>query len=87
MHRQGQIKKHRKKVAEIDAELAHRANRPGGGCQPIELIEGEEESEAPEVQADQNKVDTEKDSVIMRVTTNRSSTSVNTTPTERRLTI
>ena len=55
-------------MAEIDAELTHRANWIDGGYQPIEVIE-EEELEAPEegeVQADQNTVDTEEDSVIMQ---------------------
>ena len=61
-------KRSREEIAEINAELIHRANRIGGGYQPIEIIE-EEEPEAPEegdFQADQNTVVTEEDSVIMR---------------------
>ena len=53
---------------EIDAELTHRANRISGGYQPIEIIEEEDEPEPlkeGEVQADQNTVDTEEDSVIL----------------------
>ena len=48
-------KRSREEIAEIDAELTHRANRLGGGYQPIEIIEEEKEPEAPEegeVQAD-----------------------------------
>ena len=55
-------------MAQIDAELMPRANRPSVGYQPEE-INDEEQPEAPEekeVQADQNTVDTEEDSVIMR---------------------
>ena len=62
-------KRNREEIAEIDAELTHRANRICGGYQPIKIIEEEEEepdaSEEGEVQADQNTVDTEEDSVIM----------------------
>ena len=59
----------REEIAGIEAELTHRANRIGGGYQPIENIEEEEEPEAPEegeVEHDQNIMDTEDDSVIMR---------------------
>ena len=63
-------KRSREEIAEIDAELTHRANRIGGGYQPIEIIEDEEEDpealEEGEVQADQKTVDTEEDSFIMR---------------------
>ena len=62
-------KRSREEIAEINAELIHRANRIGGGYQPMEIIEEEEEPEAPEegdLQADQNTVVTEEDSVIMR---------------------
>ena len=56
-------------IAELDAELTPRANRIGGGYQTIEIIDEGAEPEAPEereVEADQNTVDTEEDSVIMR---------------------
>ena len=46
----------REVIAEIDAELTHRAIRIDGGYQPIKIIEEEEEPEAPEegeMQADQ----------------------------------
>ena len=59
-------KKSRKEIEQIDAELTERANRIGGGYRPIQV---EEESEAPEegeLQPEQNTVDTEEDSVIMR---------------------
>ena len=67
-------KRSREEIAEIDAELTQRANRIGGGYRPTqeeeeEEKEEEEESEAPEegeAQAEQNTVDTEEDSVIMR---------------------
>ena len=58
----------REEIAKIDAELTQRANRIGGGYRPIQ-VEEEEEPEAPdegELQAEQNTVDTEEDSVIMR---------------------
>ena len=58
----------REEIAEIDAELTQRANRIGGGYRPIQEEE-ENEPEAPEegeLQAEQNTVDTEEDSVIMR---------------------
>ena len=55
-------------IVELDAELTQRANRIGGGYRPIQVEEEEEEPEAPkegELQAEQNTVDTEEDSVIM----------------------
>ena len=61
-------KRSREEIAEIDAELTQRANRIGGGYRPI-LEEEENEPEAPEegeLQTEQNTVDTEEDSVIMR---------------------
>ena len=61
-------KRSREEIAEIDAELTQRANRIGGGYRPIQEEE-EDEPEAPEegeLQAEQNTVDTEEDSVIMR---------------------
>ena len=60
-------KRSREEIAEKDAELTQRANRIGGGYRPIQ--EEEDEPEAPEegeLQAEQNTVDTEEDSVIMR---------------------
>ena len=63
-------KRSREEIAEIDAELTQRANRIGGGYRPKQVEEEEEEEpEAPEereLQAEQNTVDTEEDSVIMR---------------------
>ena len=64
-------KRSREEIAEIDAELTQRAHRIGGGYRPLqpEEEEEEEEPEAPEegeLQTDQNTVDTEEDSVIMR---------------------
>ena len=61
-------KRSREKIAEVDAELTHRANRIGGGYRPIQ-VEEEEKPEAPEggeLQAERNKVYTAEDSVIMR---------------------
>ena len=58
-------KRSREEIAEIDAELTQRANRISGGYRPIQ----EDEPEAPregELQIEQNTVDTEEDSVIMR---------------------
>ena len=63
-------KRSREEIAEIDAELTQRANRIGGGYRPIQ--EEEEEEDEPEVpeegelQVEQDTVDTEEDSVIMR---------------------
>ena len=62
-------KRSREENAEIDAELTQRPNRINGGYRPIKVEEEEEEPEAPEegeLQAEQNTVDTEEDSVIMR---------------------
>ena len=62
-------KRSREEIAEIDAELTQKANRISGEYRPIQVEEEEdEEPEAPEegeLQAEQNTVDTEKDSVIM----------------------
>ena len=63
-------KKSRDEIAEIDAEFTQRAHRIGGGYRPLQPEEEEEEEpEAPEegeLQNEQNTVDTEEDSVIMR---------------------
>ena len=63
-------KRSREEIAEIDAELTQRAHRMGGGYRPLQPEEEEEEEpEAPEegeLQTEQNTVDTEEDSVIMR---------------------
>ena len=64
-------KRSREEIAEIDAELTQRAHRIGGEYRPLqpEEEEEEEEPEAPEegeLQTEQNTVDTEEDSVIMR---------------------
>ena len=57
-------------IAEIDAELTQRAHGIGGGYRSLQPEEVEEEEpEAPEegeLQTEQNTVDTEEDSVIMR---------------------
>ena len=61
-------KRSRENIAEIDAELTQRANRIGGGYRPIQEEE-EDEPEAPEegeLQAEQNTVAIEEDSVIIR---------------------
>ena len=61
-------KRSREEIAEIDAELTQRAHRIGGGYRPLQPEE-EEEPEAPEegeLQTEQNTVDNEEDSVIMR---------------------
>ena len=61
-------KRSREEIAEINAELTQRPDRFGGGYRPIQVEEEEEEEpEAPEereLQAEQNTVDTEEDSVI-----------------------
>ena len=62
-------KRSRGEIAEIDAELTQSTNRIGGRYRPIQDEEEEEEPDAPEdgeMQAEQNTVDTEEDSVIMR---------------------
>ena len=66
-------KRSREEIAEIDAELTQRAHRISGGYRPQQPEEEEEveeeEPEAPEegeLQTEQNTVDTEEDSVIMR---------------------
>ena len=82
-------KRSREEVAEIDAELTQRANLIGGGYRPIQEEE-EDEPEAPEpeereLQIEQNTVDTEGDSVIMRGgATCRSLTLANTTQKARK---
>ena len=63
-------KRSREEIAEIDAELTQRAHRIGGGYRPLRAEEEEEEEpEAPEegeLQTEQNTVNTEEDSVVMR---------------------
>ena len=66
-------KRSREEIAEIYVKLTQKANRISGGYRPIQVEEGEEEEEeepeAPEegeLQAEQNTVNTEEDSVIMR---------------------
>ena len=56
-------KRSREEIAEIDAELTRRANRLGGGYQPIQE-ETEENSEEGEI--DNGPEDTEEDSIILR---------------------
>ena len=58
----------REKIAEIDAELLQRANRLGGGYQPLdEEVEEPEIREEGEVQPEQPE--TEEDNVILGGTT------------------
>ena len=62
-------KRSREEIAEIDVELTQKANRIGSGYRQFKEEEEEEEPAAPEEgepQAEQNTVDTEEDSVIMR---------------------
>ena len=65
-------KRSREEIAESDDELTQRASRIVGGYRPIQADEEEEEEEEPEapeegeLQAEQNSVDTEEDSVVMR---------------------
>ena len=56
-------KRSREEIAEIDAELIQRANRIGGGYQPIEIEEEQEETE--EIRETERAAETEEDSVIM----------------------
>ena len=56
-------KRSREEIADIDAELMRRANRLGGGYQPLQE-ETENNPEEGEIQ--QEPEDTEEDSVIMR---------------------
>ena len=60
-------KRSREEIAEIDAELIRRADRIGGGYQPIEIEE--EQAEPEELREDgeiEQAAETEEDSVIMR---------------------
>ena len=56
-------KRSREEIAEIDAEIMRRANRLGGGYQPIQE-EPEENTEEGEI--NQEPEDTEEDSIILR---------------------
>ena len=56
-------KRSREEIAEIDAELMRRANRLGGGYQPLQE---ETENNPEEGEADQQPEDTEEGSIIMR---------------------
>ena len=60
-------KRSEEEIAEIYAELIRKANRFGGGYQPIEI---EEEQEEPEEVREEGEIEqaaeTEEDSVIMR---------------------
>ena len=55
-------KRSREEIAENDAEVMRRANRLGGGHQPIQ----EEPEENPQREIDQELEDTEEDSIVMR---------------------
>ena len=61
-------KRSREEIAEVNAELTQRANRIGGGYRRIQEEEEDEPeaAEEGELQTEQNTVDTEEDSVIMR---------------------
>ena len=81
-----------KKIAETDAELIQIANRLGGGYQPLNAVpeEAEEELKIPddeEIDKEQNPVDTEEDSVIMRGDKMPIVARENTTQTVKKLTI
>ena len=56
-------KRSRKKITEIEAELMRRANRLGGGYQPIQE---EPEENLEEGETDKKPEDTKQDSIIMR---------------------
>ena len=58
-------KRSREEIAEIDAELIGRANRLGGGYQPL-IEEQEEQPEEVREEGDLENNETEEDSVIMR---------------------
>ena len=58
-------KRSREEIAEIDAELIRRANRLGGGYQPL-IEEQEEKPDEVREEADLENNETEEDSVIMR---------------------
>ena len=59
-------KRSRDKIAEIDAEIMRRANRLGGGYQPIAEEEEEPEEIQEEGELEIENAETEEDSVIMR---------------------
>ena len=59
-------KRSREEVAEIDAEIMRRANRLGGGYQPMTEEQDEPEELREEVELEIEKAETEEDSVIMR---------------------
>ena len=59
-------KRSREEIAEIDTELIRRANRIGGGYQPIEIEEQEEKEKLREEGEIEQAAETEEDSVIMR---------------------
>ena len=56
-------KRSREGIADIDAELIRRANRLGGGYQPLQV---ETEKNPEEGEIEQEPEDTEEDSIIMR---------------------
>ena len=61
-------KRSREKIGEIDVEIMRRANRLGGGYQPIVEEEGEPDVIREEGELEQEVAETEEDRVIMRST-------------------
>ena len=59
-------KRSREDIAEIDAEIMKRANRLGGGYQPIAEEEEEPEEIQEECELETENAETDEDSVIMR---------------------
>ena len=59
-------KRSREEIAEIDAELMRRANRLGGGYQPITEEQDEPEGVREEGELEIENAETEEDSIIMR---------------------
>ena len=59
-------KRSREEIAEIDAELMRRANRLGGGYQPITEEQDEPEELREEGELEIENAETEEDSIIMR---------------------
>ena len=66
MSQLARIKKNRKEIAEIDAELLRRANRLGGGYHPVTPGGEEEETEEMREEGEVETVETADDSVNMR---------------------
>ena len=61
-------KRSREEIAEIDAEIMRRANRLGGGYQPMTEEQDEPEELREEGELEIENAETEEDSIIMRAT-------------------